>query len=463
MARARAPCAKGAAVHLHLSAMLVRGRSALRVRPFARGRLSRTAALSALVAAAALGGQVTGCAPSSPTSPNAGQTSGAPPATSSPVSSTSPGANSTSSPNLGRLQITLTPRWSGFEAPVAIVSAHDGSGRLFVVEQAGRIRVIRGGRVLSRPYLDITRNVTFGGERGLLGLAFAPGFRTNGHFYVNYVDASGDTVIAQGTARDPASDSPSIDRLRTILRIEQPPYPNHKGGCLQFGPDGYLYAGTGDGGSAGDPGDRAQNPAVLLGKLLRIDPEHASGQARYAIPGGQPLHPGWAPEVFAIGLRNPWRFSFDASGGALWIGDVGQDEWEEVDVAPAGIGGQNWGWNRWEGQRTYPAGSSKPRAGYAFPLYAYPHPDGESITGGYVYRGKKYPALVGTYLYADFVKGWLAGLRAIEPSGAPFPTVQSRILLEDVGQPSSFGVDEAGELYLIDYRGSIFAIGATQS
>jgi glucose/arabinose dehydrogenase len=333
---------------------------------------------------------------------------------------------------------------------------------LFVVEQAGRIRVIRGEQVLSSPYLDITQKVTYGGERGLLGLAFSPSFKTNGHFYVNYVDTSGDTVIAQGTAADPASDSPAIRPLRTILKIGQPPFPNHKGGGLQFGPDGYLYIGTGDGGSAGDPGNRAQNPRVLLGKMLRIDPEHATGQARYAIPAGQPLRPDWAPEVLAIGLRNPWRFSFDASTGALWIGDVGQDEWEEIDIAPGGVGGQNWGWNQWEGLHAYPPGSTGSRAGYAFPVYDYPHPDGESITGGYVYRGSKYPALVGTYLYADFEKGWLAGLRTTAPDGKPLPRAQSRRLLDDVGQPSSFGADESGELYMVDYRGSIYSVAATQ-
>jgi glucose/arabinose dehydrogenase len=337
--------------------------------------------------------------------------------------------------------VTLIRRWSGFETPVYITNAADGTGRLFVVEQAGRIRVIRNGRLVSRPYLDISSQVTYGGERGLLGLAFAPDFASSGRFYVDFVDVSGDTIIAEGTARDPSSDGPAVGELRTVLRVTQPGYPNHKGGCLQFGPDGFLYIGMGDGGGAGDPGDRAQNPRVLLGKLLRIDPRGGGGggAAGYAIPPGQPMRPGWAPEVFSIGLRNPWRFSFDASTGALWIGDVGQDAREEIDVAAPGVGGQNWGWNKWEGLRPYAPGSAA-RSGFSFPVAEYSHPAGESITGGYVYRGTKYPALVGTYLYADFVKGWLAGLRASAPNGERLGKPEIRALVTGIGQPSSFGV-----------------------
>jgi glucose/arabinose dehydrogenase len=379
----------------------------------------------------------------------------------STASITSTASAPTSSPSdLADLSVSLTSRWSGLEAPVYVTNAGDSSNRLFVVEQPGRIRVIRDGQLIERPYLDIGSKVTYGGERGLLGLAFSPGFASNGHFYVNYVDLSGDTIIAEGTARDPASDAPGVTALRTVMRIDQPPYPNHKGGCLQFGPDGYLYIGMGDGGGAGDPGDQAQTPRVLLGKMLRIDVEHATGSRGYAIPSEQPMRPGWAPEVFAIGLRNPWRFSFDASTGALWIGDVGQDAWEEIDVAPKGVGGQNWGWNRWEGLHPYGSKAPAQRSSYTFPIAEYPSSEGRSITGGYVYRGSKYPALAGTYLYADFVKGWLAGLRTTTPSGRPMSKPDTRTLLTGVGQPSSFGVDESGELYLVDYRGSILQISA---
>jgi glucose/arabinose dehydrogenase len=406
-----------------------------------------------------LGALVLGLSAAACTAPT-GSVAPAPVPTSSPSIGSAASAPTSSPVALAHLSVSLTRRWSGFDAPVYVTNAGDGSNRLFVVEQPGRIRVIRDGQLVARPYLDIGPRVTYGGEQGLLGLAFSPGFASNGRFYVDYVDLSGDTIIAEGTARDPASDAPGITALRTILRVDQPPYPNHKGGCLQFGPDGYLYVGMGDGGSAGDPGDRAQNPRVLLGKLLRIDPEHATGSRGYAIPSGQPMRAGWAPEVFAIGLRNPWRFSFDASTGALWIGDVGQDAWEEIDVAPKGVGGQNWGWNRWEGLHPYGSQSPARRASYAFPVAEYPHPDGESITGGYVYRGSKYPSLAGTYLYADFENGWLSGLRATTPNGRPMAKPDTRTLLTSIGQPSSFGIDESGELYLVDYRGSILQIRA---
>lgn len=424
-------------------------------------------ALVGLVACALLATTAAGCAgvPTRPraTAPTTGTTAGATSsatATSAAIPATSaPAATPVPAASLAHLSVALVRRWSGFTAPVYIANAGDGSGRLFVVEQPGVIRVIRGGKLLAAPYLDIRSRVIYGGERGLLGLAFSPSFKTNGRFYVDYVDLSGNTIIAEAVVRDPASDVPSLSAFSPILRIRQP-YPNHKGGCLQFGPDGYLYIGMGDGGSEGDPGNRGQNPGILLGKLLRIDPEHATGSAKYAIPPGQPMHPGWAPENFAIGLRNPWRFSFDASGGALWIGDVGQDRWEEIDVAKAGVGGQNYGWNVWEGDHPYPPGSSASRTGFTFPIAEYSHPYGECITGGYVYRGTKYPALVGTYLYADYIKGWLAGLRTTSPDGRPLAAPQTRRLLTNVGNPSSFGVDEAGELYLVDYRGTVWGITA---
>lgn len=417
----------------------------------------------ALTALAVLAALAAGCA-SAPTAPTTGQgaTEGrAPTATVSPTSTAAATLASATPPSdLAHLAISLEPRWTGFTAPVYVTSAHDGSGRLFVVGQPGRIRVIRGGAVVGRAYLDISRQVTYGGERGLLGLAFSPNYATNGRFYVDYVDLNGDTVIARGVAADPASNNPRLTSFGPILRIAQPPYPNHKGGCLQFGPDGYLYIGMGDGGSAGDPGNRAQNPRVLLGKLLRIDPEHATGSQQYAIPSGQPIVSWWAPEVFAIGMRNPWRFSFDATNGTLWIGDVGQDAWEEIDVAPAGVGGQNWGWNAWEGNHRY-AGSSANKSDFVFPIAEYAHPFGEAITGGYVYRGTKYPALAGTYVYADFVKGWVAALRNTSTDGRPLAKAQTRVMLTNIGQPASFGVDEANELYLVDYRGSILAVTAT--
>jgi glucose/arabinose dehydrogenase len=426
------------------------------------GRLGRRTAI-AIAALGVLAAAAVGCA-CSPQQPAT-----APPvATSTPTESAPATRPATGTPtpqsaaelpaDLAHLRIALKQRWSGFSAPLYIGSARDGSGRLFVVEQVGRIRVIRDGKVQAGNFLDISRMVRYGGEQGLLGLAFSPEYATNGRFYVDYVDRNGDTVIAKGVAADPSSDRPKLTSFGPILRINQPPYPNHKGGGLEFGPDGYLYIGMGDGGSSGDPGDRAQNPRVLLGKLLRIDPEHPTGSKKYAIPKGQPIVYWWAPEVFAIGLRNPWRFSFDASGSALWIADVGQNAWEEIDLAPPGVGGQNWGWNAFEGNHPY-SGSAN-RRDFKFPIAEYPHPEGGSITGGYVYRGTKYPALVGTYVYADFVQGWLGALRTTAPDGRPLAKAQTKMMLTDVGQPSSFGVDENGELFMVDYRGAIFEVTA---
>jgi glucose/arabinose dehydrogenase len=422
-----------------------------------KGVLLGTAA--ALIGAAMLLAALPGCGPASP------QPSTAP----APNGSTAASATAPSTPampaavppaDLAHLRLTLQPAWRGFANPLYLTNAGDGSGRLFVVEQGGTVRVIRDGRVLDTPYLDVRQLVSAGGERGLLGLAFAPDFRTKGHVYVDYTDTQGNTVIARYTAPDPSSDSPAWRVPERLLHIDQP-YSNHNGGCLQFGPDGMLYIGMGDGGSAGDPGNRAQDSQVLLGKMLRIDAEGAAVNGKYAIPSGQPVQPGWAPEVWMIGLRNPWRFSFDASGGALWIGDVGQDLWEEIDISPAGAGGQNWGWNVWEGNHAYPPGSSPSRAGFTFPVFDYPHPQGEAVTGGYVYHGSRYPALVGTYLFADYIKGWIGGIRTTAPDGAALRSPAEATLLQTSTQPASFGIDEAGELYLVDWGGTLYRIAAS--
>lgn len=422
--------------------------------PAHRARISRAAGV--IAATAFLASAVAGCS-STPAA-----VTPAPVLSTSTPASALPTSSATASPplqaDLAHLQVNLAPRWRGFTQPVWLTTAGDGSGRLFVAEQTGKAWVIRNGRVASRPYLDVSALISTGGERGLLGMAFAPHFATNGHVYIDYTDANGDTVVARYTASDPRADAPAWSPRQTLLHIAQP-FPNHNGGCVQFGPDGYLWIGMGDGGSAGDPGNRAQNPRVLLGKMLRVDAEGPAAGARYAIPTGQPVKAGWAPEVWMIGLRNPWRYSWDASTSALWIADVGQDAWEEIDVAPAGSDGQNWGWPQWEADHPYRAGPT--RNGFVFPVFEYAHPLGESITGGYVYRGSKYPALVGTYLYADFVKGWLAGLRVTAPDGAALPKPQSRTLLTSIGQPSSFGVDESGELYLVDWSsGTISSIEA---
>lgn len=417
---------------------------------------TRTSMLALIATSAVLAALASGC---SATPRNSATAPPGQPPTSSVSATSSPSATVTPPVDLAHLKVRLIKRWSGFDKPVYLTNAGDGSNRVFVVEQGGTVRVIRNGTAVSRPYLDVSRLVSTGGERGLLGMAFAPDFAHNGHVYIDYTDTNGNTVIARYIAKDPASDSPSWASPQLLLHITQP-YANHNGGCLQFGPDGYLWIGMGDGGSGGDPGNRAQNPKVLLGKLLRIDVEGPTAGAHYAIPAGQPVKKGWAPQVWMIGLRNPWRYSFDASSGALWIADVGQDAWEEIDVINPAKGGQNLGWPLWEGTHAYRSGAK--RDAFVFPIHDYPHPTGEAITGGYVYHGRAYPAMVGTYLYADYVKGWIGALRTTAPDGTALSRPENRTVLHTSGLPSSFGLDEAKELYLTDWQsGVVYGVAGT--
>jgi len=297
-------------------------------------------------------------------------------------------------------------------------------------------------------FLDVTRRVTAGGERGLLGLAFAPDYATSGVFYVNYTDRDGDTVVARYTAEDPSSDSPTLKDPETILSVDQP-YSNHNGGCLVFEPGTTrLWVGMGDGGAGGDPHGNAQNPRALLGKMLVLD-VGASGTPE--------------PEIVQSGVRNPWRFSFDRLTNDLWIADVGQNAWEEIDFVELDkADGLNWGWNAWEGNHAFPQGSKPSRAGFRFPIAEYGHDKGISITGGHVYRGADYPAMQGTYFYGDFGSGWLAGIRRTAPDGTVLDSPEERDLIEGGAVvPSSFGEDEDGELYLCDYTGTIWRLTGT--
>lgn len=336
--------------------------------------------------------------------------------------------------------ITLTRIASGFVQPVHITHAGDGSGRLFVVERGGVIRIIRDGAVLPTPFFDISGQVqSAGGEQGLLSVAFPPDFTAKQYFYVDYTNLTGigDTIVARYSMTANPDIAASAGGV-TLLNVSQP-FTNHNGGQLAFGPDGLLYIALGDGGSAGDPFNNAQNLATGLGKILRLDTE--AGVSPYAIPTGNPF----GNEIWAYGLRNPWRFSFDRSTGDLYIADVGQNLIEEINFQPAtSTGGENYGWNIMEGTSCFLSPECG-QTGLTLPVAEYSHADGNcSVTGGFVYRGGQYPSLQGTYLYADFCSGRLWGLKR---SGA---TWENRLLHDTTLQISSFGEDEAGSLYLAD-------------
>jgi glucose/arabinose dehydrogenase len=342
---------------------------------------------------------------------------------------------------------------SGLDKPEGLDNAGDGSGRLFIVEQSGLIRILKDGTLLPTPFLDLTQKVSCCGERGLLGLAFHPKYTENGYFYVDYTEKVGNqlyTVIARYSvsASDPDQADPNSE-LR-LLRIEQP-YQNHNGGEVQFGPDGYLYIGMGDGGSAGDPYGNGQSLQTLLGKILRIDVDNTQP---YAIPTDNPFANGgglW--EIWAYGLRNPWRFSFDKLTSDLYIGDVGQDAWEEIDYLSAGSpGGENFGWNYYEGNHPY-RGSPPADTNFVPPVAEYGHDLGNSVSGGYVYRGQDLPAWQGVYLYGDYGSGRVWGLLHLADG-----SWQNSLMFETGTNISSFGVDENGEIYLVDYTGNILVL-----
>ncbi len=342
--------------------------------------------------------------------------------------------------------------FSGFVNPLAVTHAGDGSGRLFVVEQPGRIQILKDGVLMAEPFLDITNRVgSQGFEQGLLGLAFHPNYAQNGFFYVNYTDLRGNTAIArfQVSAGDPDRSDPASEKR--LLLIDQP-FGNHNGGMVAFGPDGYLYLGLGDGGSAGDPLDSGQSLNTLLGKILRIDVDNGDP---YAIPPDNPFaNGGGKPEIWATGLRNPWRFAFDRLTGDLYIADVGQNQWEEINFAPAGAAGLNYGWRFFEGSQPY-KGSPPQGLNWVAPAAEYDHSQGCSVTGGVIYRGQNLPAWQGVYLYGDFCSGRVWGL--LRGSGGEW---LNRVLFEGMGRITSFGEDQAGEVYLVDQAGTIYRLEA---
>jgi hypothetical protein len=332
------------------------------------------------------------------------------------------------------------------------LTAPAGDARLFVVEQPGRIRVIKNDQLLDPPYLDISAKLTFGGERGLLGLAFHPNFATNGFFYVYYTDLSGNIQISRYHA-NPADDFADPSSASPILNIPHPGQSNHNGGMLLFGTDGKLLIGTGDGGGGGDPDGNGQNITALLGKLLRID---VDGASPYAIPPDNPFAaaagPGTRGEIWALGLRNPWRYSIDRTEGLLYIADVGQNSWEEVDVMPTSAAGVNYGWNVMEGAHCYNASSCN-QNGLQLPVIEYDHGQGCSITGGFVYRGSMIPGLQGHYLYSDYCSGFLRSFRYA--NGAATNTRDWGLSL---GSVLSFGEDASGELYVLSGDGVVYKL-----
>jgi len=332
---------------------------------------------------------------------------------------------------------------------------NDNSGRLFVVEQAGRVRILRNGQLEATPLLDITDRVRCCGERGLLGIALPPNFSEKGYFYLNYTtDALG--KLQTRISRFYLSADPNIaDRnSEQIVLVYDQPYVNHNGGDLAFGPDGFLYIGVGDGGSGGDPENRAQNLTNILGKMLRIDVE-TGNPTTYTVPASNPFveQTNALPEIWAYGLRNPWRYSFDQQTGNLFIADVGQNAYEEIDFQPAAsLGGENYGWRITEGTHCYNPNPCD-KTGLTPPIWEYDRSQNDrSITGGFVYRGAAYPALQAIYFYADYVSGRIWGLRF---EGSDW---ENRLLLESSRNISSFGQDAAGEVYVIDHAGEILRL-----
>lgn len=362
-----------------------------------------------------------------------------------------------------QIRLTFTPFITGLDQPVFVTHAGDGSGRLFVVERRGLIWAYADGAPTTQSFLDIRDRINSGGqEQGLLGLAFDPQFAQSGAFFVNYTNKQGNTTLSrfQILANDPNVAQAASEQI--LLTIDQPAS-NHNGGMLAFGPDGMLYMGTGDGGAADDRYGNGQNPATLLGKMLRLDVTSEPGT--YGIPADNPwVDQSWngqavRDEVWAVGLRNPWRYSFDRLTGDLWIGDVGQNVYEEVDFVAAGTpGGLNFGWPIMEGLHCFPDSAPCDPGGLEIPVVDYRHgADGCSITGGYVYRGTQFPALVGVYLYSDYCSG---NIWAIAPADSAGGGWQNSLLAKGQGTVSSFGEDESGELYLTDLnKGIVYKLG----
>jgi hypothetical protein len=357
------------------------------------------------------------------------------------------------SPTLDELRLDLQPVVTGLSSPVYL-TAPAGDARLFVVEQAGRIRVVKNGQLLTTPFLDITPKVLAGGERGLLSVAFDPNYAGNGFFYVYYTGQPSGDIVVERYGGTPGADI-AATAATPVIGIPHSQFGNHNGGLVMFGPDGMFYLGTGDGGGGGDPFGNSQNTNSLLGKLLRLDVRTLP----YTIPASNPFAgvAGRRGEIWAYGLRNPWRFAFDrgSSPAMLYIADVGQNRFEEVNVAASTAGGLNYGWNVLEGLHCYPSGDACSITGIHLPAIEYANPSvGCSITGGFVYRGVAVPEANGQYFYSDYCSGFLSSMSG--SAGAGFVTRSWSV--PSVGNVTSFGEDAAGELYVLNAAGAVYRL-----
>jgi len=386
-----------------------------------------------------------GCGGSSGSSPTP-VPSATPPTASCAAGTPAPGA------------VSLTARLvaSGFRSPLDLQAVPGDRERLYVVEQGGRIRVVRDGQLQSTPFLDISGRISSGGERGLLGLAFHPQFAANRRFFVNYTNPRGDTHVAEFRAASADDADPGSERL--LLTVAQP-FANHNGGGLAFDVSGRLLIALGDGGSGGDPLGNGQRLDTLLGKILRVDVD--SG-APYAVPADNPFRgaAGAAPEIWAYGLRNPFRIAVDRPTGDLYIGDVGQGRIEEIDVGLASRrGGENYGWNVAEGSQCYSPASGCDRTGLTPPVFEYSHSEGCSVTGGVVYRGCRMPDLAGTYFFGDFCSGLVRSFRLV--NGQATDVRDWTAGLRGIDSPTAFGLDADGEVHVVDYDGEVYRLEPT--
>jgi glucose/arabinose dehydrogenase len=427
-----------------------------------RNHLASWGLLAILLLAACGATQPSGNAPPSNTAPAVASTSVPDAGSAAPtaalaeataVPAPEPTAAGTSNAT-GSTTIKLEELTGELRSPVFVTHAGDKSNRMFVLEKKGTIAILRDGKPVATPFLDVSGLITSSGsEQGLLGLAFHPDYVNNGRFFIYYTASNGDNTLARYNVSDNAD---IADPASATVLFAQPDFaPNHNGGMLAFGPDGYLYVGLGDGGGGGDPQANGQKRSTLLGKLLRLD---VSGDQPYAIPPDNPWPTGAdgaRPEIWAYGLRNPWRFSFDRATGDLYIADVGQNAYEEIDFQPAGAtGGLNYGWSTREAMHCFRANTCE-SSGMIDPIAEYSHDQGCSVTGGYVYRGTAFPSMAGLYIFGDYCSGTIWSLHR-DAAG----TWEQRKVLDSGLRISSFGEDEAGELYMIDLSGTLYRVTA---